>query len=305
MEKIQSGEIVVTGRDEKGAVTVEYANHTKTATPKTIWTLQSHDASRHGSNLLRQFIPGRRFPYPKSLYAVEDALRFFLKAKPEGLVVDFFAGSGTTAHAVMRLNRQDGGQRRSICVTNNEVSADEQAGLRARGLRPGDAEWEALGICDYITKPRLRAAVTGTTPEGEPVKGEYRFVDEGPMSDGFEENVEFFTMTYEASRAVAHNRAFGTVAPLLWMKAGSQGRRIETATDDFDVADTYGVLFDMDYSQDFLDHVGKSDMVRMAFIVTDDDRSYQMVCSELPSHVEPVRLYESYLTNFTINTGRE
>ena len=122
---------------------------------------------------------------------------------------------------------------------------------------------------------------------------------------GFDENVEFFTMTYEAPRAVAHNRSFEAVAPLLWLKAGAQGRRIESRGDDFEVADTYGVLFDMDYSHDFLDSGRQAERVRMAFIVTDDDRAYQMVCAELPAHVVPVRLYESYLTNFTINTGRE
>jgi len=62
-----------------------------------------------------------------------------------------------------------------------------------------------------------------------------------------------------------------------------------TAADDFDMADTYGVLFDLDYSHEFLDAIGKAESVRMAFIVTDDDRSYQMVCSELPAHLEPVR----------------
>jgi adenine-specific DNA-methyltransferase len=71
------------------------------------------------------------------------------------------------------------------------------------------------------------------------------------------------------------------------------------------VADTYGVLFDLDHSREFLDAAHRSESVRIAFIVTDDERAYQMVCAELPAHVEPVRLYESYLTNFTINTGRE
>ena len=45
--------------------------------------------------------------------------------------------------------------------------------------------------------------------------------------------------------------------------------------------------------------------MRIAFIVTDDDRGFQMVCGELLARVEALRLYESYLTNFTINTGRE
>jgi adenine-specific DNA-methyltransferase len=88
---------------------------------------RSHNAEQGGTNLQKLLIPGRKFPFPKSLYAVEDALRFFLMKKLEAVVLDFFTGSGTTAHAVMRLNRQDGGQRQCISVTNNEV------GRRAEG----------------------------------------------------------------------------------------------------------------------------------------------------------------------------
>ena len=164
----------------------------------------------------------------------------------------------------------------------------------------------AWGICDYITKPRLEAAVTGKfTPNGESIEGDYEYTDEFPIADGFQENVEFFTMTYEAPRPLAHNRAFEAIAPLLWLRAGSQGRRIEKTRHNFDVADTYAVLFDLDRSRDFLAAIKEAESVRIAFIVTDDDRGFQMVCGELPARVEAVRLYESYLTNFTINTGRE
>ena len=92
---------------------------------------------------------------------------------------------------------------------------------------------------------------------------------------GFEENVEFFTVTYEALRPLAHNRAFEAIASLLWLRAGSQGRRIEKASHDFDVADTYGVLFDLDASRDFLAAVAEAESVRIAFIVTDDERGFQ------------------------------
>lgn len=147
--------------------------------------------------------------------------------KPDAITIDFFAGSGTTAHAVMRLNRQDGGARQCVSVTNNEVAAEEQKALRLAGLRPGDADWEQWGICDYITKPRVRAAITGKTPEGDPIKGDYKFTDEFPMAEGFEENAAFFTLTYETPVTVSHNRAFERIAPLLWMRAGSSGRRID------------------------------------------------------------------------------
>lgn len=266
--------------------------------------MSSHNAETGGANMLTALVGQRRFPYPKSLYAVEDSLRFFVAGKRDALVLDFFAGSGTTAHAVMRLNKQDGGRRRSICVTNNEVSADEHKGLRERGLRPGDPEWEALGICEFITKPRITAAVTGTTPDGEPIKGDYKFTDEFPMVDGFDENVEFFTLTYEAPLRVASHRDFGRVAPLLWLRAGSRGRRIDDISAGWDVAEVYGVLADLDLVDTFLEALRAEDEAQIAFIVTDEDRLFETIAHELPDHVEPVRLYESYLRNFEIATGR-
>ena len=139
-EKIKSGEFSLLGYGEGGALEVETKEvNTVLAIPGTQWRLSSHDATQYGTRLLANIIPDRKFPFPKSLYAVEDALRFFVSNKPTAVVLDFFSGSGTTAHAVMRLNRQDDGSRQCISVTNNEVAADEQKALREQGLRPGDA----------------------------------------------------------------------------------------------------------------------------------------------------------------------
>ncbi|GAB4078628.1 site-specific DNA-methyltransferase [Nostocoides australiense] len=304
--KIEDGTFPVTGTRSDGSLVTDGSGYEARFVPTDIWRITSHDASRDGGKgLIRAFLPQREFPYPKSLYAVEDALRFFVKDKPEATILDFFSGSGTTAHAVMRLNRQDGGRRQCISVTNNEVSADEQRGLRKRGLRPGDEEWESQGICDYITKPRVTAAITGKTPEGDPIKGGYRFTDEFPMSEGFEENAAFFTLTYEAPLSVRHNRAFERIAPMLWMRAGSQGRIItDLGEDGWDVAESYGVLENLDQAGDFVARVAEEESVRTAFIVTDDDSAFQMVCRDLPSQVLPVRLYESYLQNFQLRGGR-
>lgn len=304
--KVQVGEFRVIGHGVDGSVVVDDKNYRPSFLPTTQWNIMSHDAGYGGARLISELLAGRKFPFPKSLYAVEDALRFFVTDKPDAVVLDFFAGSGTTAHAVMRLNRQDGGLRQAISVTNNEVSVDEHERLRRGGLRPGDPEWEALGICDYITKPRLAAAITGTTPEGKPVKGDYRFADEFPMADGFEENVEFFTLTYETPWRVARNRDFESIAALLWLRAGSRGRCIDTIpAKGWDVADTYGVIADLDQDQEFQAVVAGTETVKVAYIVTDDDRRFQIVAGGLPERVEPVRLYESYLNNFEINTGRE
>ncbi|NMG03512.1 DNA methyltransferase [Azoarcus taiwanensis] len=303
--KIENGTYEVLGRRDDGSVITSTLETTDRVTvPGSQWRIGSHDATQYGTRLLLNFLPYRRFPFPKSLYAVEDALRFFVSDKSEAVILDFFSGSGTTAHAVMRLNKQDGGQRQCISVTNNEVAADEQKKLREAGWRPGDAEWEKWGICDYITKPRVAAAITGKTPDGEPIKGDYKFTDEFPMAEGFEENAEFFTLTYETPVSVNYNLAFNRIAPLLWLRAGAQGCRIDKLPDNgWAVANTYGLLSNVDAATPFIKALAKADGVRIAYIVTDDDRRFQAIAKRLPDGVEPVRLYESYLTNFSFTNG--
>ncbi|AOD24744.1 DNA methyltransferase (plasmid) [Rhodococcus sp. p52] len=303
VKAIESGEIEVLGRGESGEVLLGSAKR-EAVQPKTVWNSPAHDPGWHGSRMLASFLPGIRFPYPKSLYAVEDSLSIYVADKPEAVILDFFAGSGTTAHATFRLNKRDGGHRRSIVITNNEVSAEDQKGLRAGGLRPGDPEWEQWGICDHITKPRIEAAVTGKTPMGEPIKGDYKFTDEFPMADGFEENVEFFTLSYESAMRVSSNREFAKVAPFLWLRAGARGRRIDDVSTGWDVADAYGVIANLDLSEPFIKTVEAQEGLTHAFIVTDEDRLFEAMVRQLPEHVEPVRLYSSYLRNFEIEAGR-
>ncbi|MBO8161790.1 MAG: site-specific DNA-methyltransferase, partial [Thermosipho sp. (in: Bacteria)] len=87
--------------------------------PKTIWADSKYDASSHGIMLLRNiFGLGNHFSYPKSYYTVYDAL--FLISEEESIILDYFAGSGTTAHAVINLNRKDGGSRKYILVEMGE-----------------------------------------------------------------------------------------------------------------------------------------------------------------------------------------
>lgn len=300
--KVANGTFSIVGHRPDGSVITDGSAYQARFVPTDIWRITAHDAGNSGSRLVEKFVPARKFPFPKSLYAVEDALRFFVKGKPHATVLDFFSGSGTTAHAIMRLNKQDSGKRQCISVTNNEVSAEEQRGLRKQGLRPGDPDWEALGICDYITKPRVTAAITGETPQGDPIKGDYRFTDEFPMAEGFEENAAFFTLTYEDPLSIRHHRAFERVAPMLWLRAGSRGRVIDDLGEDgWDVAEAYGVLENIDQMGDFVARVAEVETVETVFVVTDSDAAFQMTCRDLPARVTAVRLYESYLHNFMIN----
>jgi adenine-specific DNA-methyltransferase len=248
----------------------------------------------------------RTFPFPKSLYAVEDCLSLFVKNKPKAIILDFFSGSGTTAHAVFRLNKQDGGCRQSISVTNNEVGGEEQKNLSKKGLRPGDIEWEQMGICDYITKPRIQSAITGKTPKGKVIKGDYKYNDEFPIADGFKENASFFTLTYETPVGISYSTAFERIAPLLWMRAGSFGRLIDIEPSrGWDAAESYGLIVEMDKASEFLKAIQKAKTIRIVYIVTDDERRFQALARRLPDGVEAIRLYESYLTNFAFANGEE
>lgn len=172
------------------------------------------------------------------------------------------------------------------------------------GLRPGDPEWEAKGICEFITKPRIKSAVTGLTPAGQKIAGDYKFTDEFPVANGLEENAEFYSLTYEAPLRISSHREFSKVAPLLWLRAGATGRVIEDLSSGWDATEVYGVLVNLDLVDAFIQAVLQQKGLSMAFIVTDEDRLFESVARALPNQVEPVRLYEAYLRNFEIESGR-
>ncbi|MFA4953910.1 MAG: site-specific DNA-methyltransferase [Patescibacteria group bacterium] len=87
--------------------------------PYTIWDKSDYSASSMGTNLLISLLGEKKFDYPKSLHAVIDCLRV-LTSKKDATFLDFFAGSGTTGHAVFELNKKDSGNRKFILCTNNE-----------------------------------------------------------------------------------------------------------------------------------------------------------------------------------------
>ena len=169
---IASGKATVVGHSSCGAVVAKYLVD-KDRMPVTSWSRPTHNAETYGSNLLRDILGDKRFPFPKSLYAVADCIRFFTKNNKNALVLDFFGGSGTTANAVMLLNQEDGGSRRCILVTNNEVSPDEAEALKNQGLQIGDAEWETRGICRSVTWLRSKFSILGQRDDGTPLPGEY------------------------------------------------------------------------------------------------------------------------------------
>src|SRR5690606_5919315 len=88
--KVTEGVFPVIGHRADGSVITDASDYQSKFIPTDVWRITSHDAGNSGSRLISNLIPGRSFPYPKSLYAVEDALRFFVAPKPDAVVLDFF-----------------------------------------------------------------------------------------------------------------------------------------------------------------------------------------------------------------------
>ncbi len=94
-------------------------------TYKTVWTDSRYDASVNGTQLLKSILPDTQFTYPKSIYNVIDCIAACVENDKDAIVLDFFGGSGTTGHAVMEINRQDGGHRRFILVEQMDYIEQE------------------------------------------------------------------------------------------------------------------------------------------------------------------------------------
>ncbi len=105
-------------RDQTGALGVyrKARLNDQGTLPLTVWDKSEHSSTEYGTNLLRQiFGESEKFSFPKSVHATVDSLRVS-KASASAHVMDYFAGSGTTGHAVINLNREDNGSRKYILV---------------------------------------------------------------------------------------------------------------------------------------------------------------------------------------------
>lgn len=308
IQKIENEEVTLIGYDEdSGTVIVDASDYSREFIPGSQWNIESHDATYHGSQLLNKVLGEKRFDFPKSVYAVEDTLRFFVINKPHALIVDFFAGSGTTLHAVNLLNAEDGGNRRCIMVTNNEVSADEAKVLSDSGYHPGDSEWEKLGIARYVTWPRTVCSIKGENIKGEPLKGNYIGSDI-PMADGFKANAAFFKLGFLDKTSVALGRQFKEMLPTLWMKAGAHGACPAIGeNDDPDMLilpdNKMAILAEECSFPKFEAEVLKHPEIKTVFIVTDSESGYREMIKGFDG-IETFQLYRDYLDNFRINTGR-
>lgn len=307
-KKVEAGVFSTIGRRKDGSIIEGDITEERAFLPGTQWDLISHNATYHGSQLLNKVLGEKRFDFPKSLYAVHDAVRFFVANKPNALIVDFFSGSGTTLHAVNLLNAEDGGRRRCVLVTNNEVSADEAKSLAVQGYQPGDEEWEKLGIARYVTWPRTVCSIEGHDINGQPLKGNYLGSDL-PMSDGFQSNAAYFKLGFLDKTSVALGQQFQKMLPALWMKAGAIGPCPELKDDIVPSMlvlpeNGFAVLAEEAAFDEFAVIVNAKPEIKTAYIITDYETGFEVMSKGLKTP-RVFQLYRDYLDNFRINAGRD
>lgn len=299
-KKVADGAIESLGREpDNGPIILGEVE--RRVVPKTVWRRTRHDAGKWGSRALRELLGSVTFDYAKSPYAVLDTLRTVVGDNPDATVLDFFAGSGTTLQSTAMLNAEDGGRRRCILVTNNQVDDEAEKLLGDEGHYQGDSQYEAQGICESVTIPRVEAALTGLR-NGEPIEGEYQ--SGRAISEGFDENAVFFRLEYLEPDLVELGRQFNAINPMLWMAAGSigsleawDGKAPWLIPDD----SNYGVLFDEEMFSDFLEQVDAAD-VSHVWLVTNSSSAFVEMRSALPNDVTSARqLYADYLRNFVVN----
>lgn len=126
-EMIDAG-LIVFGPDEKKIPRLK--SFLADVSSQVVMSTFSQDRTR-GSKYLQTLLGSKRFPYPKDHEVLMRWIR--LAAGSDAVVLDFFGGSGSTAEAVIRLNQEDGGTRQCILVTNNELSANDDAAQRKAG----------------------------------------------------------------------------------------------------------------------------------------------------------------------------
>ena len=237
-------------------------------------------------------------------------IRFFVSGKPNALILDFFAGSGTTLHAVNLLNAEDDGHRRCILVTNNEVSDAEAKALTAKGYKRGDAEWESYGIAQNVTWPRTVCSIKGHDIDGVALKGNY-LGTERSMAEGFKSNAAFFRLGFLDKTMVALGRQFREMLPILWMKAGGHGpcptlnENMNNELPDSMILpnNAFAVLLNENAFSSFEKRLREHPEIQTVFIITDYEVNYRAMIKSL-SVDNTYQLYRDYLDNFRINHGR-
>lgn len=112
LDSVSSVKSMLRARVKSGKLDIEIGKNFEQY--RTVWSSPKYDANEYGTRLLKDLVPDSKFSFPKSLWNVYDCLYAVVGENKEALVLDYHAGSGTTGHAVLEMNKRDGGKRKFI-----------------------------------------------------------------------------------------------------------------------------------------------------------------------------------------------
>ncbi len=275
--------------------------------PSTWWDDAKYSVIEHGTVLIEKILgSSQAFPFPKSLYAVFDCLRVAGAFKEDALILDFFAGSGTTLHATCLLNAEDEGNRRCVLVTNNEVGETKSKQLNREGFYLGEKEFEKHGIAESVTFPRNKFLINGKRDDGTPLSGKY--LNGRELAKGFDENLAFFKLGFLDPNQVALKTQFESVLPILWLMAGAKGKlELTDNKRPFFIPENspFAVLLKESHFAEFNQAIADREDLTHVFLVTDSEDAFRQMSEEIKASGETVMLYKNYLDNFRLNTERD
>jgi len=211
------------------------------ASYKTVWDDKLFYANIYGSKLLNQILDND-FPFPKSLYAVMESINAVIHNKNNSVILDYFAGSGTTGHAVLELNKQDNGSRQFILATNNENNI-------------------ATGVCH----PRLKKIIKGYKNK------------KGKSFDGLGGNLKYFKTTFVPAKSTDRNKEKLTKqsVEMLCLKENTYELVLESENIKIFKNNKYytGILFDEAEISNFKEQIKDYDLPVSVYVFSlgDDD----------------------------------
>lgn len=200
-------------------------------TVRTVWQDSRYDANEYGTKLVHALVPETHFDFPKSVYNTYDCIAPILYERKNAIVLDFFAGSGTTGHAVSILNREDGGNRQFILCTNNENH-----------------------IAEEVTYPRIKNVIEG-----------YADVE------GISANVRYFKTAFVKSETVSDDTRRELVArstEMICVKEDTYHKEYDNKHFKIysNAKQTTGILFDLDAVEAFKEKLRKMELPSSLYV---------------------------------------
>lgn len=225
---------------------------------KNVWTNKKYQSEFNGTNLLKKIMGGKVFDYPKSLYLVLDILK--ITSSKNSLVLDFFAGSGTTGHAVLELNKEDGGNRKFILCTNNENE-----------------------IAEKVCYQRIKNVIEGYSD----VKG-------------IDANLKYFKTTFIPKSPVSDDTRANLVNKSTEMICVKEGTFEEVFISDYykifkDAKHTTAILFNLDYLEEMKEKIDTISLTSSIYVFSLSNDTYDQDFKDLSVEHELCPIPESIL----------